>query len=114
MIEVEIWATILNYAKYQVSNLGNVRSSRRKKRINLKFDTKKQGYQRVKLYKNGKGVKFYVHRLVAKHFVINLEPERLKFVDHKNRVKDDNISSNLRWTDHQTNMDNRRGNYGKN
>ena len=61
-----------------------------------------RGYYRVGLnYKN-----YSVHRLVAETFLDN--PNNLKFVDHIDRDKSNNDSSNLRWVTAQENLYNRR------
>ena len=46
-----------------------------------------------------------VHRFIAEQLIPN--PDNLPFVDHINRVRDDNRVENLRWVDRQTNNDNR-------
>ena len=53
------------------------------------------GYLQVELYKNGKGKKFLVHRLVAEAFLPN--PEELPQVNHISEIKTDNRVSNLCW-----------------
>ena len=47
----------------------------------------------------------FVHRFIAEAFLPN--PNNLPFVDHINRVRDDNRVENLRWVDRKTNNDNR-------
>ena len=54
--------------------------------------SKVRGYPRVCV---GHGKTEYVHRLVAKNFIPN--PDNLPYVDHINRVRDDNRVENLRW-----------------
>lgn len=52
---------------------------------------------------NGKSKKnIYVHRLVAMIFLENLENKN--FVNHKNKIKDDNNVCNLEWVTHSENM----------
>lgn len=77
----------------------------------------KDGYLRVHLWKNGKGKRFGVHRLVAQAFIPN--PDNLPCVNHKDEVKTNNFvfvredgsvdfdKSNLEWCTHVYNM-----NYG--
>lgn len=91
---MEIWKDIKDYeGMYQISNMGNVRSLMTKK--NLKPEIANGGYLRVNLYKDGKGKKFRVHRLVAEAFIPN--PDNKPTVDHINTIVSDNRVSNLRW-----------------
>ena len=52
-------------------------------------------YKYVRLYKYGKHKKFYIHRLVAIHYIDN--PENKSCVDHIDGIKSNNDISNLRW-----------------
>lgn len=106
-IEVgEIWKDIKGYeGLYQVSNLGRIKSLKRKVRYQNSFKTLKerikgtfigkQGYLRVELSKNGVNKKYSVHRLVAKSFIENSN-ESLE-INHKNGIKTDNRVENLEW-----------------
>ncbi len=96
--KTEIWKSIKNYKDYQISNLGRVKSLPRKNRLNeliLKLDTHKQGYKRIGLRKNNKTKKFLVSRLVAIHFIANIN--NLPEVNHKDGNKSNNKSNNLEW-----------------
>jgi hypothetical protein len=95
---METYKTIENYTNYEVSNLGNVRNIKTKKI--LKPDNLK-GYNRVELYKNGKSVKFLVHRLVLEVFVGKND---LMTVNHINHVRNDNRLENLQWMSFDDNM----------
>lgn len=110
----EIWKDIQGYeGYYQISNLGNVKSLDRKIHFNKGFSIKKgqllkpiltkKGYYKVELSKEQKGKRFYIHRLVALHFLIN--PFNKEQVNHKNGVKTDNKIENLEWC---TNLENQR------
>lgn len=59
-----------------------------------------QGYRRIGM--NGK--QFKIHRLVAETFIPN--PDNKLFVDHINRVRDDNRVENLRWVTRSENQRN--------
>lgn len=96
----EIWKTIKDFENYQISNHGRVKSLVRKERIMKAM--LKHGYLYIGLIKNGKQYKFRVHRLVAEAFIPN--PNNLKIVNHKNRIKHDNVVENLEWCSQQYNI----------
>ena len=86
---MEEWRNIEEYANYQVSDLGNVRSNRKV----LAKILDKYGYHTVTLH-NEDGPKICkVHRLVAKAFLPNYS-DNLQ-VNHKDEVKTNNQVSNL-------------------
>ncbi len=101
-----IWKDIVGYeGLYQISSYGTVRSLARKlknrwgeyirPRQNLGRVRDKSGFYRISLRKDGKNKKFYIHRLVAKHFIEN--PYNKKRVKHKNEIKTDNRYNNLKF-----------------
>ena len=100
----EIWRDIEGYAgKYQISNLGNVKSLKR----NMILKANEYGeYNYVVLYKRGKGKIKNIHRLVAESFIEN--PRGLECVNHKDENKRNNVVSNLEWCNKKYNC-----NYGK-
>ena len=59
-------------------------------------------YLRVKLYKNNKGRKVLIHRLVAEHFIPN--PLNLPEVNHKDFDRRNNNVENLEWSTRIDNM----------
>ena len=101
----EIWKDIKGYeGKYQVSNLGKVKSLnylRTGKEGFIKMYDNKNGY----LYVNLNGKMFRVHRLVAEAFIEN--PNKLTDVNHIDENKYNNCASNLEWMSHKDNV-----NYG--
>ena len=98
----EFWKDIQGYeGKYQVSNLGNVKSlnykNSGKERI-LKYGINTKGYLNVclcYLRKNKLSKTFAVHRLVAQAFIEN--PGNLPQVNHIDENIRNNCVSNLEW-----------------
>ena len=98
----EIWRDIIGYeGRYQVSDLGNVKSLFRHKKI-LKPAKDKDGYLKVVLYKDGERKNFFVHRLVAETFIPN--PENKPEVNHDDGNKENCCVSNLYWATKSENM----------
>ena len=89
--------------EYYVSNYGNIFNKNKSK---LEGHKNLQGYIFVRLKQNNKSVLFRVHRLVCEVFNGNA-PKNKDFVDHINRIRDDNRTINLRWVSHKENMNNK-------
>ena len=112
----EIWKDIQGYeGKYQVSNLGRVRS------LDHTFERKRhgktyiipvkgrilkpyldRGYYVVGLWNNSKQRRWAVHRLVAFAFVPGYKDGYV--VHHKNRITTDNRPINLQWCTNEYNL----------
>ena len=115
------WRNVVGYdGLYEVSSDGVVRSL---PRVCHKMEGKvlkeyiylgkvltpssdRKGYQKVKLYKGGKGKVKFVHRLVLEAFRSN--HQRLPQINHINEDKSDNRLCNLEWCSASYNV-----NYGK-
>lgn len=101
----EIWKDIEGYnGKYQVSNLGRVKSLKGSEKI-LKPRVSNTGYKYVNLCIQGKSKTLKIHRLVAQAFLPN--PEGLPQVNHKDEDKLNNNVDNLEWCTREYNC-----NYG--
>ena len=57
----------------------------------------KKGYMRITLTKNGKKKLFFVHRLLALHFIENDDTDNKSCIDHVDSVRDNNNLNNLEW-----------------
>ena len=99
------WRPVPGYDGYFVSNTGIIQSRKRKTPLNLSYVTKKDGYLRAYLCKDGKMKAFYVHRVVALAFIEN--PQNLPFINHKDECKTNNNVDNLEWCTFKYNI-----NYG--
>ena len=86
---------------YGITSCGKVWSYKKKKFLKPVINHK--GYLYVILYKDGKGKKYRLHRLVAEAYIPN--PDNLPQVDHIDNDKTHNYVNNLQWI---TNRDNNR------
>ena len=98
----EQWKIIEEFENYEVSNFGEVYSIKSGKLLKLLLNP--SGYLIVVLCKEGKRISKTVHKLVAKAFIPN--PDNLPIVDHINKDKKNNKTSNLRWSSISTNRRN--------
>lgn len=95
----EVWKDIEGYkGKYQVSNMGNVkslnyRSTGQEKILKQIFNA--VGYPQVGLYKDGKMKWHMTHKLVAQAFIDN--PDNKPRISHINTIRADNRAENLCW-----------------
>lgn len=95
------WLEIPDFPVYEISEMGQVRTiaTGRIRKAHLDRD----GYLRLGLWREGKTVTRYVHRLVLTTFVGPC-PDGMEGC-HNDGDKLNNCSSNLRWDTHQANMD---------
>ena len=105
-MDKEIWKDIEWYEwKYQVSNMGNVRSLMYWKIRLLKSKNNHQWYPLICLSTTNKKCRVdskKIHRLVAKAFIPN--PKNKICVNHINGIKHDNRFENLEWCTHSENL----------
>ena len=110
----EEWRDIPGYeGLYLISNLGRVKSRRRKDEIFLKPFVSRDGYSIATLTRcPGDVVRIGVHRLVAMAFIPN--PEDKPQVNHISGDKLDNRPENLEWvTCSENNLHRRRVLHGR-
>ena len=102
----EVWKDIEGFeGKYQVSNLGNVKSlnyANRRYARNLVPKINNCGYLWVELWDNGKSKPFLIHRLVAKAFIKN--ENRCQIINHKDENPKNCNVDNLEWCDNSYNV----------
>ncbi len=110
----EIWKDIKGYeGKYQVSNLGRVKSLERKSTTGILLHDKilrtrldVGGYETLALWREGKKKNHKVHRLVIENFNPVNGMENLD-CNHKDEDKTNNRLDNLEWLTRKENL-----NYG--
>lgn len=106
IVQIEIWKDIKGYEnKYQISNLGKVKSLSRKVKCGngykkteeriLRQNKDNRGYLMVNLYKDNTQHTIKTHRLVANAFIPN--HLNLPQINHKDEEKTNNTASNLEW-----------------
>lgn len=107
----EEWRPVKGYeGLYEVSNYGRVWSLPNRgtpgkfNNGKIKVPQKRKQYLFVRLFKDGKGASFSIHRLVAEAFIPN--PYNLPVVDHIDTDCHNNFASNLRWTSYSGNSRN--------
>ena len=113
-MDKEIWKDIPGYeGLYQISNLGRVKSLKRKVYagrgrmrwedggILSSYRNNGNGYKIVGLNRDNKVKNKYIHRLVAEAFIEN--SNNYKYVNHKDENKGNNNVDNLEWCTAQYN-----------
>ena len=96
----EVWKDVVGYEdKYQISNLGRIRSLKDthgnyKERL-LNPTPNLRGYLGQCVSKDGIKKRITIHRLVAQTFIPN--PNNYPEVNHKDEDKNNNSVSNLEW-----------------
>ncbi|MBO5476124.1 MAG: HNH endonuclease [Clostridia bacterium] len=97
---MEQWKVVKGFENYLVSSLGNVKTINGKLK-KVVYDSKND-YGYVELWKNNKGKKFRIHRLVAETFIPNtLGKEQVNHIDGD---KKNNCVSNLEWVTPKENI----------
>jgi hypothetical protein len=103
---MEEWKDVVGYeGRYQVSDIGRVRSVPRKENRNMDIILSPyQGqYPAVNLRKEGNSRTTPIHRIVAEAFIEN--PDKKRTINHKDGDKYNNCVNNLEWaTDSENNQ----------
>lgn len=109
----EIWVPIKGFENsYEISNYGRIRSVDRivtfrdgRQRVYkgqyIPLKRNPNGYIQIMLWEHHKGYNKYIHRLVAEHFVKNIDKKEI--VNHKDGNKLNNHFSNLEWVSYSEN-----------
>lgn len=79
---------------YTINSNGTIYSNKTKDYLKP-HPHKDIGYYCVSLWKNNKGTTYYVHRLIAQHFIPN--PDNKPEVNHIDGDRNNNDVSNLEW-----------------
>lgn len=101
---MEIWKTIKDYPDYEVSNLGRVKSNKRKTPLILSINQYSNGYQFVSLFNKNGHKSHLIHRLVLEAFCPQENMDKLQ-VNHKDCNRTNNQLENLEWVTPQENRD---------
>ena len=101
---VEEWKDIVGYeGHYKISNTGRVLSVKGGKELPLALEEDKDGYLKARLLKDGVRKGYFIHRLVALHFVPN--PNEYIIVNHKDQDPKNNCYKNLEWCTLKENLE---------
>lgn len=107
IINMDIFEQLKGYdGLYEINRNGEIKTIKRKgtdERILKPYID--QGYKKFCLYKDGKGKKYGLHRLLGLQFIPNIENKIC--IDHIDRNKLNNNIENLRWASYSENNSNK-------
>ena len=98
----EFWKNIDGFNDYKISNLGKIITCKYNKENFLVPSISRNGYLRIKLYKNNKIYYCNIHRLVAENFIKNKDNKPQ--VNHIDGNKLNNNINNLEWVTSSENI----------
>lgn len=100
---MEQFKPIPNYEGfYSINQKGEIFSIRNNRIIKPFLGKGKRTYYRIELNVKGKAKKYFVHQLIAKVFIPNVENK--PFINHINGIKTDNRIENLEWCTNTENI----------
>ena len=101
---VERWIKIKYAPNYNISNYGNIKNTKTNKLITINYERLKKTKSRARpgLSHNGKTKGYYLHRIIAEHFIDN--PNKLPEVNHIDGDYYNNNVYNLEWISKEDNM----------
>lgn len=99
-INGELWHNILGFPGYWVNRKGEILGRKGKK---LKSGKSTKGYPQIFLKTKQVKKGFSIHRLVAKYFIYNDNPEIKNQVNHIDGNKENNSVENLEWCSNKEN-----------
>jgi len=101
-IAAKQWKKLKDFqGKYEVHPTLGIRNTKTQKVLKGRHWL---GYPKVTLMLDGKKKEVKVHRIVAQHFVKNLNPQKFTIVNHKSGNRNDFRASNLEWMTQSDNM----------
>ena len=98
---MKYFTKIRNFPNYVIFRDGSIYSLRKRKFMAHCFND--EGYAKIKLSVNGKITQYYIHRIVAIHFI--KKPKGKDYVNHIDRNRTNAHVSNLEWCTHQENIE---------
>ena len=102
LLQLTVWMPIDGYDNYEISICAQVRNVKTKRILKLRIGN--NGYYSTELWKNNKGKRINIHRLIAMTFIPNIENKNC--VDHIDNNRLNNTISNLRWCNLSENQHN--------
>ncbi len=103
---MDILVDVVGYeGLYKINKNGDVWGCKSKRFITLVLRGKDGGRYSAQLSKNDIRKAYYIHKLLAEHFIPN--PDNLEMIDHIDGNKYNNSLENLRWATASTNMYNK-------
>lgn len=98
----EIWKPIKDFPDYKISNLGRVKTLKRRTQQLMTQMVKPNKYLCINLMRECKMYQFTIHRLVALTFIPN--PNNLPCVNHIDGDRQNNNVTNLEWVSSRRNV----------